>query len=95
MLSEFYTGELDLGVGFALFAASNVDYLRSVTKRHLDGGRVEWTQCWGDMRRGAPHSLKLVKLPSRVTPPRAPGPGPINLDMWARLAQEYIMGEDV
>eukprot|EP00971_Amphidinium_carterae_P282880 5615763-Amphidinium_carterae.1 len=83
-----------LGVGPAAYPDIECDEV-TVAKRHLDGDRVEWTQYWGAMRRGAPHSLKLVKLPSRVTPRRAPGPGPINLDMWARLSQEYIMGEDV
>eukprot|EP00971_Amphidinium_carterae_P300682 5974344-Amphidinium_carterae.1 len=47
------------------------------------------------MRRGAPSTLKLVRLPTRVTPKRAPGPGPIQIDMWAELAQQHIVGEDV
>eukprot|EP00971_Amphidinium_carterae_P069560 1376554-Amphidinium_carterae.1 len=45
---------------------------------------VIWTMAkwyWGDMRRGAPASLKLVKLPPRVTTKKAPGPGPIQLKM--------------
>eukprot|EP00971_Amphidinium_carterae_P185231 3678275-Amphidinium_carterae.2 len=82
-----------LGLGPGAYPEFECDEV-TVAKQHLDGGRVEWTQHWGAMRRGAPHSLKLVKLPSRATPRRVPGPGPINLDMLARLAQEYIMEED-
>eukprot|EP00971_Amphidinium_carterae_P316976 6301342-Amphidinium_carterae.1 len=71
---------MNLGVGPGAYPDIECDEV-TIAKRHLDGDRVEWTQYWGVMRRGAPHSLKLVKLPSRVTPRRAPRPGHIKLDM--------------
>eukprot|EP00971_Amphidinium_carterae_P090936 1799857-Amphidinium_carterae.1 len=86
--------EAPLGVGPGGYPDIECDEV-TVAKRTLEGERVEWTQYWGVMRRGSPSTLKLVKMPSRVTPRRAPGPGPIQLQVWAELAQQYIMGEEV
>eukprot|EP00971_Amphidinium_carterae_P060151 1190387-Amphidinium_carterae.1 len=82
-----------LGVGSGAYPDIECDEV-TVAKRLRPDGKLEWVQYWGVMRRGAP-SLKLIKLPSRVTPKRAPGPGPIQLKMWSKLAQQHILGEDV
>eukprot|EP00971_Amphidinium_carterae_P023044 454366-Amphidinium_carterae.1 len=72
--------EAPLGVGPGGYPDIECDKV-TVAKRPLEGGRVEWTQYWGVMRRGSLSTLKLVKMPSRVTPRRAPGPAQKNSKM--------------
>eukprot|EP00971_Amphidinium_carterae_P077943 1541969-Amphidinium_carterae.1 len=63
-------------------------------KRAVDGG-VTWTQYLGMVRRGAPDSLIMIKLPDRVTSKRAPGPGPLLKDDWLPIAEQFLSGKDV
>ena len=44
----------------------------------------------GLVKRGDPRSLKLIQIPIRMTKARAPGPGPITLNIWRPLAKKYL-----
>ena len=47
------------------------------------------------MRRGAPETLVLVKLPDRQTTSRAPGPGPLLRRDWLPIANYFLKGKQV
>eukprot|EP00971_Amphidinium_carterae_P281393 5586615-Amphidinium_carterae.1 len=53
-----------LGVGSGAYPDIECDEV-TVAQRLRPDGKLEWVQYWGVMRRRAPHSLKLIKLPSR------------------------------
>ena len=44
------------------------------------------------MERGRPQSLVLFKTNSKLTKPRAPGPGPIKKKDWKPMAKKYLKG---
>eukprot|EP00971_Amphidinium_carterae_P117871 2335026-Amphidinium_carterae.1 len=58
----------------------------------MGDGTVRWKQLIALMRRGHPSTLVLCQLPDRCTPKRAPGPGPLTLVMWRKVAVDYLVG---
>ena len=69
----------------------------TVTKYH-SGDRenpVAWVAYVGLVKRGDPRSLKLIRMPIRKTKARAPGPGPITLNIWRPLAKKYLAGRSL
>eukprot|EP00971_Amphidinium_carterae_P068034 1346602-Amphidinium_carterae.2 len=70
-----------------VYADVEVDEV-TFAKRAVDGG-ISWIQYIGLVRRGAPETLILLKLPERVTVKRAPGAGPLLLSDWLPIADSY------
>eukprot|EP00971_Amphidinium_carterae_P009976 196887-Amphidinium_carterae.1 len=58
--------------------------------KRLSNGGVTWTQYIGLVRRGAPETLVMLKLPERTTCARAPGAGPLLLEDWIPICEKYI-----
>ena len=57
--------------------------------------KMQWDNWLGLMQRGVHSSLILVRLPSRMSSVRAPGPGPLTKDMWRPIAQKWLTGRKV
>ena len=57
--------------------------------------RMQWDNWLGLMQRGVHSSLISVRLPSRMSSVRAPGPGPLTQDMWRPIAQKWLTGRKV
>ena len=64
-------------------------------KKPLADGRVIWNNYLGLVQRGVPSSLVIVKLPSRTTSKRSPGPGPLLLKHWLPVAEKYVSGRGI
>ena len=56
---------------------------------------VAWISYVGLVKRGEPGSLKLIQMPIRKSKERAPGPGPITLQLWRPLAKKYLEGRSL
>ena len=54
------------------------------------GDRVVWDNFLGMMERGNSKSLVVIRLPTRSTTKRSPGPGPITRKMWKPIAQRWV-----
>ena len=47
------------------------------------------------VQRGRPDTLVLHQLPTKSTSRRSPGPGPIDLATWQKIAEKYFVGSRV
>ena len=69
---------------------------KDVTKvpglKHKASGKnvMMWEQWCGIVERGRPQSLVLHRLNPKLTPKRAPGPGPIRKVEWSPLAKKHL-----
>ena len=64
-------------------------------KIKLNDNAVTWNNYIGLIHRGVPSSLVILKLPSRTTSAKSPGPGPLLLKHWVPIAERYISGRGV
>ena len=64
-------------------------------KIKLNDNAVTWNNYIGLIHRGVPSSLVILKLPSRTTSAKSPGPGPLLLKHWVPIAERYIIGRGV
>ena len=56
---------------------------------------VAWISYLGMVQRGHPASLKLIPMPIKHTSAKAPGPGPIDLPTWQKIAEDHFVGSRV
>ena len=63
--------------------------------KHRDHNVVSWENWLGLVKRGFPKSLVLVRLRTRLTTVRAPGPGPIPEDEWRSIGQRFLAGRKI
>jgi len=56
---------------------------------------LAWENWLGLAKRGFPASLVLVRLRSRLTVARAPGPGPITEDEWRPIGEKFLAGKKI
>jgi len=82
----------------SLKAVSKKKLLQIVSKKKKNKKqvvKVRWNQFFGMMERGRPETLIVHRMPSRVTGPRAPGPGPITKKWWLPVGNKYLKGRNI
>ena len=58
-------------------------------------GKAKWEQWGGMVERGQPQTLVLYRLSPKLTAKRAPGPGPIRLKDWKKVADKFLRRREV
>ncbi|CAE7762192.1 unnamed protein product [Symbiodinium sp. CCMP2592] len=56
---------------------------------------MKWEQWVGMVQRGKPTSLVLLRLSSKLTKKRSPGPGPIRKDEWRTIADKWLKDKQI